>query len=55
MDSAKHCPEQCRRLVKLARSEAEVRALKVIFRTWSGLAGQIDRYHSLVRERSRRA
>jgi hypothetical protein len=53
MDSAQHCLDQsaeCRRLVKLARSEAEARALKVISRTWSGLAGQIDRYNALVRE-----
>jgi hypothetical protein len=52
MDSAQHCLDQsaeCRRMVKSARSEAEARALKVISRSWLGLAGQIDRYNALVR------
>ena len=56
MDSAQHCLDQsaeCRRLLKLARSEAEARALKIISRSWSGLAGQIDRYNALVREHRR--
>jgi hypothetical protein len=54
MDSAQHCLDQsaeCRRMVKSARSEAEARALKVISRSWLGLAGQIDRYNALVRNR----
>ena len=54
MDSAQHCLDQsaeCRRLIQLARSEAEAHALKVISRTWLGLAGQIDRYNALVRNR----
>jgi hypothetical protein len=54
MDSAQHCLDQsaeCRRLLKLAQSDAEARALKVISRTWLGLAGQIDRYNALVRNR----
>jgi hypothetical protein len=54
MDSAQHCLDQsaeCRRLVKSAQSEAEARALKVISRSWVGLAGQIDRYNELVRNR----
>ena len=54
MDSAQHCLDQsaeCRRLVKSAQSEAEVRALKFISRSWLGLAGQIDRYNALVRKR----
>jgi hypothetical protein len=38
-------------LVKSAQSEAEARALKVISRSWLGLAGQIDRYNALVRNR----
>jgi hypothetical protein len=53
MDSAQHCLNQsaeCRRLMKLAQSEAEVQALKNLSRTWSGLAGQIDRYNALMRE-----
>jgi hypothetical protein len=56
MDSAQHCLDQsaeCRRLMKLAQSEAETRALKNLSRTWSGLAGQIDRYNALVREQRR--
>ena len=54
MDSAQHCLDQsaeCRRMVKSARSEAEARALKIISRSWLGLAGQIDRYNALVRNR----
>jgi hypothetical protein len=56
MDSAQHCLDQsaeCRRLIQLARSEAEAHALKVISRTWLGLAGQIDRYNALLREQRR--
>jgi hypothetical protein len=54
MDSAQHCldqSEEYRRLMKSAQSEAEVRALKLISRSWLGLAGQIDRYNELVRNR----
>jgi hypothetical protein len=57
MDSAQHCLDQsaeCRRLMKLAGSEAEAYALKHLARSWSGLAGQIDRYNALVREHRRR-
>ena len=53
MDTAQHCLDQsaeCRRLVHLARSEAEACALKNLSRTWVGLAGQIDRYNALVRQ-----
>jgi hypothetical protein len=56
MDSAQHCLDQsaeCRRLLKLAQSEAEARALKIISRSWSGLAGQIDRYNAIIREQRR--
>ena len=55
MDSV-HCLNQsaeCRRLMKLAQSEAEAHALKVISRSWLGLAGQIDRYNALMREQRR--
>jgi len=41
MDSAQHCLDQsaeCRRLMKLAQSEAEAEALKNLCRTWVGLA-----------------
>jgi hypothetical protein len=53
MDSAQHCLDQsaeCRRLMKLAQSEAEAYTLKNLSRTWSGLAGQIDRYNAIIRE-----
>jgi hypothetical protein len=56
MDSAQHCLKpsaECRRLMKLAQSEAEAQALKNLSRTWSGLAGQIDRYNALMREQRR--
>ena len=56
MDSAQHCLKQsaeCRRLMKLAQSEAEAQALKNLSRTWSGLAGPIDRYNALMREQRR--
>jgi hypothetical protein len=57
MDSAQQCRDQsteCRRLVKLAQSEAEAHALKNLARSWAGLAGQIDRYNALMREQGRR-
>jgi len=53
MDTAQHCLGQsaeCRRLMKLAHSEAEAYALKHLARTWVGLAGQIDRYIKIMRE-----
>jgi hypothetical protein len=56
MDSAQHCLDQaaeCRGLVQLAQSEAEAYALKNLARSWSGIAGQIDRYYALVREQRR--
>jgi hypothetical protein len=54
MDSEQHCLDQsaeCRRLMKLAGSEAEAYALKHLARSWLGLAGQIDRYNELMRNR----
>jgi hypothetical protein len=54
MDSAEHCLDQsaeCRRLMKSTESEAEAHALKHLARSWSGLAGQIDRYNAIVRKR----
>jgi hypothetical protein len=56
MDSVQHCLNQsaeCRRLMKLAQSEAEAQILKNLARTWSGLAGQVDRYNALIREQCR--
>jgi hypothetical protein len=57
MDSAQHCRDQwteCRRLVKLAQSEVETHALKNLARGWAGIAGQIDRYNAIMREKGRR-
>jgi hypothetical protein len=57
MDSAQHCLGQsaeCRRLVHLARSEAEAHAMKNLSRTWLGLAGQIDRYNNALMREQRR-
>lgn len=56
MDTAQHCLDQsaeCRRLAQLAQSEAEAQVLKNLSRTWSGLAGQIDRYNTLMRGQRR--
>jgi hypothetical protein len=53
MDTAQHCLDQsaeCRRLMKLAHSEAEAYSLKHLARTWVRLAGQIDRYIKIMRE-----
>jgi hypothetical protein len=54
MDSAQHCLDQsaeCRRLMKLAQSEVEAQVLKNLSQSWSRLAGQIERYNELVRNR----
>jgi hypothetical protein len=54
MDSAQHCLDQsaeCHRLMQSARSEAEAHLLKLISRSWLGIASQIDRYNALVRNR----
>jgi hypothetical protein len=54
MDSAQHCRDQsaeCRRLMKLAQREVEAQVLKNLSQSWSRLAGQIDRYNELVRNR----
>jgi hypothetical protein len=54
MDSAQHCRDQsakCRRLMKLAQSEVEAQVLKNLSQSWSRLAGQIERYNELVRNR----
>ena len=56
--NAQHCLNQsaeCRRLMKLAQSDAEAYSLALLARSWSGLAGQIDRYDTLMREEQRRA
>jgi hypothetical protein len=54
--TAQHCLNQsaeCRRLMKLTQSEAEAHVLKNLSRTWTGLAGQIDRYNALIRGQRR--
>ena len=56
MDSAQHCLDQlaeCRRLMKSTENEVEAHALQQICRTWTALAGQIDRYNALLRNRRR--
>ena len=58
MDSPQRCQHQaveCLRLMQLAQSKTEADALKFLSRTWSGLAGQIDRYNALIREQRRLA
>ena len=58
MDSAQHCLDQsaeCRRLMRSAQSEAEAYALKILSRSWVGLAGQMDRYNALARGQRRTA
>jgi hypothetical protein len=56
MDSVRHCLDrkaECIRLMKSAKSKDETDALKYISHSWSRLAGQIDRYHALMREQGR--
>jgi hypothetical protein len=56
MDSAQHCRDQaaeCLRLMRLAQNKDEAEILKNLSSSWSRLAGQIDRYHALMREQRR--
>jgi hypothetical protein len=56
MDNAQHCHDQaaeCRRLMEKAQSKDEARALANISQSWLRLAGQIDRYHEIMREQGR--
>jgi hypothetical protein len=53
MDSAEHYrmqSDECRRLIGLARNEAEASALTYLSRTWLMIAGQIDRYVQIMKE-----
>ena len=53
MQALQYCREQsaeCRRLLKIAQSEAEAVALRNISQSLTRLAGQIDRYNALVRD-----
>jgi hypothetical protein len=55
---AQHCQRQatdCLRLMKVTQSKVEAELLRNIASSWSRLAGQIDRYNALVRERGRLA
>jgi hypothetical protein len=56
MDSAQHCHDQaaeCHRLMEKAQNKDEARALANISQSWLRLAGQIDRYHAIMREQGR--
>ncbi len=56
MDSAQHCRDraaECLRLMKLAQSKDEAEILKNLSQSWARLAGQIDRYHALMRGQRR--
>jgi hypothetical protein len=55
MDSAEHCrvqAEECRRQLALAQNEAEISMLTYLSRSWVMIAGQIDRYVEIVKNRS---
>jgi hypothetical protein len=55
MDSAEHCrvqAEECRRQLALAQNEAEIAILTYLSRSWVMIAGQIDRYVEIVKNRS---
>jgi hypothetical protein len=41
--------------MRLTQSKAEADALKFISQSWVRLAGQIDRYNTLIREQGRLA
>jgi hypothetical protein len=56
MDSPQHCLDQsadCIRSIQSAKNEAEAQVLRNLSQSWSRLAGQIDRYNALVRDRTR--
>jgi hypothetical protein len=56
MDSAQHCHDQaaeCHRLMEKAQSEYEARLLANISQSWLRVAGQIDRYHEIMRQLGR--
>lgn len=51
--TARQCAEhsiECMRLSNLAPTSAEARVLRNIAQSWTRLAGQIDRYNTIVRE-----
>jgi len=56
MQGELYCRQQaaeCRRLSKLATIKAEAQILRNISHSWARLAGQIDRYNTLLREQGR--
>jgi hypothetical protein len=56
MDSAQHCRDQaaeCHRLMEEAQSKDEAQLLANISQSWLRVAGQIDRYHAIMREQRR--
>ena len=56
MDSAQHCRDQaaeCHRLMEKAQSKDEAQVLANISQSWLRVAGQIDRYHAIMREQRR--
>jgi hypothetical protein len=44
--------EECRRLLASAQNEAEASVLTYLSRSWLMIAGQIDRYVEIVKNRS---
>jgi hypothetical protein len=53
MDGAQRCRDQaneCLHLANVSRNEREAEALRNISSSWARLAGQIDRYATLMRE-----
>jgi hypothetical protein len=56
MDDAQHCRDQaaeCNRLMQKAQSKDEAQVLANISQSWLRVAGQIDRYHAIMREQRR--
>jgi hypothetical protein len=56
MDDAQHCRDQaaeCNRLMQKAQSKDEAQVLANITQSWLRVAGQIDRYHTIMREQRR--
>jgi hypothetical protein len=56
MDSAQHCHDQAaeyHRLMEKAQNEYEARLLANISQSWLRVAGQIDRYHEIMRQLGR--
>jgi hypothetical protein len=53
MDTAERCRLQsteCRRLMELAQSEIEVKALRNLVRSWTLIANQTDQYAEIMQK-----